>query len=160
MKELGVQGNGSPRSWEDERSFFPWGKTGLKTYPSPSRRTATMLYIGIDQHAKQLTVSLRDEAGDIRLRRQVSTQPERCLEFLTKLNEKATDEGGYIAIVEVCGFNDWLLDLLPKHGCHQVILIQPTKKPKVKTDRRDAHSLSELLWTNRDQPHQTHSASP
>jgi hypothetical protein len=109
-----------------------------------------MLYLGIDQHAKQLTVSLPDEAGDIRSRRQVSTQPERCLEFLTKLNQKATDAGGYVAMVEVCGFNDWLLDLLPKHGCHQVILIQPTKKPKVKTDRRDAHSLSELLWTNRD----------
>ncbi len=109
-----------------------------------------MLYLGIDQHAKQLTVSLRDEAGDIRLRRQISTQPQRCLEFLTKLNETTKDEGGYIAVVEVCGFNDWLLELLPLHGCQQVILIQPTKKPKVKTDRRDAHSLSELLWTNRD----------
>lgn len=109
-----------------------------------------MLYLGIDQHAKQLTVSLRDEAGDIRLRRQVSTQPERCTEFLTKLQEKAKDEGGYIAVVEVCGFNDWLLEILPKHGCQKVILIQPTKKPKIKTDRRDAHSLSELLWTNRD----------
>ena len=109
-----------------------------------------MLYLGIDQHAKQLTVSLRDEVGDIRLRRQVSTQPQRCLEFLTKLNETTKGEGGYIAVVEVCGFNDWLLELLPQHGCQQVILIQPTKKPKVKTDRRDAHSLSELLWTNRD----------
>lgn len=109
-----------------------------------------MLYLGIDQHAKQLTVSLRDEPGNIRLRRQVSTQPERCLEFLTKLDEKSKDEGGYIAIVEVCGFNDWLLQLLPQRGCRQVILIQPTKKLKVKTDRRDAHSLSELLWTNRD----------
>ena len=106
-----------------------------------------MLYLGIDQHAKQLTVSLRNEAGDIILRRQVSTEPERCLEFLTKLNEKA-GEDGYIAIVEVCGFNDWLLKLLAQHGCVQSILIQPTKKPKIKTDRRDAHSLSELLWVN------------
>ena len=54
------------------------------------------------------------------------------------------------AIVEVCGFNDWLLELLPKHGCRQVVLIQPEKKPQVKTDRRDAHALSELLWVNRD----------
>ncbi|WP_431197880.1 IS110 family transposase [Rhodopirellula bahusiensis] len=109
-----------------------------------------MLYLEIDQHAKQLTISLRDEAGDIRLRRQVSTQPERCTEFFTKLNEKATAEGGYIAIVEVCGFNDWLLAILPQYGCAKTVLIQPTKKLKVKTDRRDAHSLSELLWTNRD----------
>ncbi len=46
-----------------------------------------MLYLGIDQHAKQLTISLRDEEGNIRLRRQVSTQPERCSEFFTTLNE-------------------------------------------------------------------------
>ena len=109
-----------------------------------------MLYLGIDQHAKQLTVSLRDQAGDIRLRRQVSTEPAKCRQFLTKLNEKAEAEGGYVAIVEVCGFNDWLLRILPEHGCRQVILVQPTKKPKVKTDRRDAHSLSELLWNNRE----------
>lgn len=30
------------------------------------------------------------------------------------------------------------------------MLIQPDKKPKIKTDRRDAHALSELLWVNRD----------
>lgn len=109
-----------------------------------------MFYLGIDQHAKQLTISLRDEDGNIRLRRQVSTHPERCLEFFNQLNEKTASEGGYVAIVEVCGFNDWLLRMLPQHGCKQTILIQPTKKPKIKTDRRDAHSLSELLWTNRD----------
>ena len=109
-----------------------------------------MLYLGIDQHAKQLTISLRNEDGTIRLRRQVSTQPDRCTEFLTKLNLKASVEGGYIAIVEVCGFNDWLLAILPQFGCVKTVLIQPTKKPKVKTDRRDAHALSELLWTNRD----------
>ena len=116
-----------------------------------------MLYLGIDQHAKQLTVSLRNEAGDVILKRQVSTEPKRCLEFFVKLQERsghdelsghAATSPGYIAIVEVCGFNDWLLELLPKYGCVQSILIQPTKKPKVKTDRRDAHALSELLWVN------------
>ena len=35
-----------------------------------------MLYLGIDQHSKQLTVSLRDEEGGVMLRRQVSTRPE------------------------------------------------------------------------------------
>jgi transposase len=34
-----------------------------------------MLYLGIDQHRKQLTVSVRNEAGDVVLRRQVSTEP-------------------------------------------------------------------------------------
>jgi hypothetical protein len=36
-----------------------------------------MLYLGIDQHRKQLTVSVRNEAGDVTLRRQVSTGGER-----------------------------------------------------------------------------------
>lgn len=111
-----------------------------------------MLYLGIDQHAKQLTVSLRDEVGAVVQSRQVSTEPLRCLEFLTKLKELA-GASGYVAIVEVCGFNDWLLELLPKFGCIQTVLIQPEKKSKVKTDRRDAKALSELLWVNRDRIH-------
>jgi hypothetical protein len=32
-----------------------------------------MLYVGIDQHRKQLTVSGREESGNVILRRQVST---------------------------------------------------------------------------------------
>ncbi len=40
-----------------------------------------MLYIAVDQHAKQLTVSVRDEAGDVVLRRQVSTEWERVRRF-------------------------------------------------------------------------------
>ena len=34
-----------------------------------------MLYLAIDQHAKQLTVVVHNEAGDTVLRRQVSTRP-------------------------------------------------------------------------------------
>ncbi len=33
-----------------------------------------MLYLAIDQHRKQLTVNLRNESGDVILKRQVSTQ--------------------------------------------------------------------------------------
>ncbi len=33
-----------------------------------------MLYLAIDQHRKQLTVNLRNEAGDVILKRQVSTE--------------------------------------------------------------------------------------
>lgn len=108
-----------------------------------------MLHLGIDQHAKQITISLRDDTGTVVLNRQVSTEPTSCLAFLTKLRERAEGQG-YVAIVEVCGFNDWLLDLLPKYGCVQTVLIQPDTKRKVKTDRRDAKALSELLWLNRD----------
>jgi transposase len=54
-----------------------------------------------------------------------------------------------VTIVEVCGFNDWFLKLLDEYGCKEVVLIQPEKRDKNKTDRRDANTLGELLWTNR-----------
>ena len=42
------------------------------------------------------------------------------------------------------------MKLLPAYGCVQVALIQPEKKRRIKTDKRDAKELSELLWVNRD----------
>jgi transposase len=106
-----------------------------------------MLYLGIDQHGKQLTVCLRDENGDVTLRRQVSTEPRRATAFFEQLRELSG--GGFMAIVEVCGFNDWLLELLPQYGCRDTVLIQPDKRSTKKTDRRDANALCELLWLNR-----------
>jgi len=44
-----------------------------------------MLFLEIDQHARQLTVSLRDQHGDVILARQVSTQPEKILDFFDQL---------------------------------------------------------------------------
>jgi transposase len=108
-----------------------------------------MLYLGIDQHRKQLTVSVRNEAGDVVLRRQVSTVWERVRAFFERLREQAEVEGGFVAIVEVCGFNPWLLKLLGEYGCRDTVLIQVEKRSKKKTDRRDAHQLSGLLWVNR-----------
>ncbi len=40
-----------------------------------------MFYLGIDQHAKQLTVNLRDTCGGAVLLRQVSTPPAKVLGF-------------------------------------------------------------------------------
>jgi hypothetical protein len=51
--------------------------------------------------------------------------------------------------VEICGFNDWLLEMLRVYGCREAVLIQPEKRSRKKTDRRDASSLSQLLWVNR-----------
>lgn len=56
----------------------------------------------------------------------------------------------FIAVAEVCGFNDWLIRTLRDYRCHRVILIQPEERKRRKTDRRDAAALSELLWVNRD----------
>lgn len=108
-----------------------------------------MLYLAIDQHRKQLTVNLRNEEGDVVLKRQVSTEWSRARSFLEEVRRTSTPEGGFVAILEVCGFNDWLLKLLVEYGCREAILIQPEKRSKKKTDRRDANSLGELLWVNR-----------
>ena len=108
-----------------------------------------MFYLGIDQHRKQLTICLRDEGGKAVLRRQVSTEPHRVREFLRELENRCIEAGGYVAVVEVCGFNDWLLKLLPEYGCKELVLVQPEERDRRKTDRRDAHRLSELLWINR-----------
>ena len=74
-----------------------------------------MLYLGIDLHAKQLTVNLRDEKGDVLLRRQVSTAGDKPALFLAEVTLLA-GEGGYVAILEVCGFHEWLTELLPRCG--------------------------------------------
>src|SRR5262245_27728128 len=110
-----------------------------------------MLYLGIDQHARQITISLRDDQGDVLQARQVSTQPERVNAFFGQLTrERLRDGESFVAVLEVCGFNDWLIRLLQDYRCRKVILIQPEGRKKCKTDRRDAAALSELLWVNRE----------
>jgi transposase len=108
-----------------------------------------MLYLSIDQHRKQLTVNLRNEQGDVLLKRQVSTEWQRVRAFLEEIRERSRPEGGFVAILEVCGFNDWLLKLLKEYGCRETILVQPERRSKKKTDRRDANTLGEMLWVNR-----------
>src|SRR5262245_26055196 len=110
-----------------------------------------MLYLGIDQNARQLTISLRGENGDVLQARQVSTEPERVHAFFEQLTrERLRDGESFVAVLEVCGFNDWLIRTLKDYRCHQVILIQPDDRKRCKTDRRDAAALSELLWANRE----------
>ena len=109
-----------------------------------------MLYLGIDQHRKQLTVNLRNESGDVVLRRQVSTRWTAVRAFFADLAERSESQGGYVAILEVCGFNYWLLTLLEQSRCRRVLLIQVEERAKRKTDRRDANRLCEMLWLNRE----------
>jgi hypothetical protein len=110
-----------------------------------------MVYLGIDQLARQITVSLRDDSGDVLQARQVSTQPEKVHAFFQQLTrERLPDGEPFVAVLEVCGFNDWLIRMLHDYHCPQVILIQPDERKQCKTDRRDAGTLSELLWVNRD----------
>ncbi len=108
-----------------------------------------MLYTAIDQHARHLTINVRDESGEVIQRRQVSTKWEGVRKFLADLRDQGEAAGGYVAILEVCGFNDWLITLLREYGCREIVLVQPEKRGKQKTDRRDADTLGAVLWVNR-----------
>ncbi len=56
-----------------------------------------MLYLAIDQHRKQWTVNLRNESGDVLLKRQVSTQWRRARRFLKEVRKQSHAEGGFVA---------------------------------------------------------------
>jgi transposase len=108
-----------------------------------------MLYIGMDVHAKQVTICIRNEEGNVVQRRQVSTRWEKVEEFLEFVHRQ--EDGKYVALLEVCGFEDWLVARLrADEACQEVVLIQPEQTSKKKTDRRDANRLCEILWINRN----------
>jgi len=93
-----------------------------------------------------MTVSLRNENGDVILRRQVSSRWAKLEEFRGQLRQVGAAGEKFIAIVEACGFHDWLVKWLEQDdGCHRVLVVQPLGRSAAKTDRRDANALSELL---------------
>jgi len=108
-----------------------------------------MLYLAIDQHKSQLTINVRNEHGDVVQKGQVSTNHDEINEFFAALVKQARKHRGYMAIVEVCGFNDWLLEKFKKTRCKEIVVIQPEHTSNKKTDKRDANALGELLWNNR-----------
>jgi transposase len=109
-----------------------------------------MWYVGIDQHKRHLTVCIIDSQGQITQRRQVSTGWLEVRQFLSQLAMESKVAGGYIAVMEICGFNGWLVRELRQHGCAQALLITAPRPSRQKTDRRDAKVLAELLWVNRE----------
>jgi transposase len=94
-------------------------------------------------------VNLRNEDGVVVMRRQVSTEWNKLREFLAEVRKLAAAQGGFCAIVEVCGFEDWLLKTLREYGCVKIVLVQSKERAKRKTDRIDANKLGEQLWMNR-----------
>jgi len=108
-----------------------------------------MLYLAIDQHKNQMTINIRNEHGDVIQKGQISTVHAEVDDFFVAFAKKARKHRGYMAIVEVCGFNDWLLEKLKKTRCSEIVVIQPENSAAHKTDKRDANALGELLWNNR-----------
>ena len=79
-----------------------------------------MLYLGIDEHTRQITISLREENGDVIQARQVSTQPAKIHAFFQQLTrERLQDGDDFVAIIEVCGFNDWLIRIIDLLTCRR-----------------------------------------
>ncbi len=66
------------------------------------------------------------------------------------LRELTQIDAQFMAILEVYGFNDWLIEKLREWNCREIVLIHPEKPPKRKTDRRDARKRADLLWLNRE----------
>ena len=94
-----------------------------------------MLYLGIDQHARQLTVSLRGENGDVLLARQVSTEPDRVQAFFTQLTRDRLGEGSRSQPSWGCaGSTTDLVRMLHVCRCRWVILSQPDERKGRKTD--------------------------
>ena len=54
-----------------------------------------MLYLGIDQHKRQLTVNLRSEDGSVILKRQVSTEWERVRAFFPILRRRLARKAAF-----------------------------------------------------------------
>ena len=107
-----------------------------------------MLYLSIDQRKHHLTINIRNEQGEVMQKGQISTNHADIDEFFVAFAKKARKHRGSMAIVEVCGFNDWLLEKLKRTGCSETVVIQPEKSALNKTDKRDADALGELLWNN------------
>ena len=108
-----------------------------------------MLYLAVDQHKNHLTINVRNEQGDVLQKGQIRTNPDEINEFFVAFVKKARKHRGYMAIVEVCGFNDWLLEKFKKTQCKEIVVIQPNNTAVNKTDKRDADALGALLWNNR-----------
>ena len=93
-----------------------------------------MLYLAIDQHRDQLTINLRNEKGDIIQKEQISTKHDDINDFFDNLARQAGRRRGYMAIVEVCGFNQWLLEKLKEYKCNEIVVIQPDSYSNKKRD--------------------------
>lgn len=71
-----------------EKKRFSYPIFGEQFNVFPRTGEPPMLYLGIDQHARQITISLRDEDGDVVQARQVSTRPDKINELFQHLTRE------------------------------------------------------------------------
>jgi hypothetical protein len=80
-----------------------------------------MFYLRSDQHARQLTISLRDDAGDECRLGKSRRERNRSSLFAKLTPDRARDDEAFMAVVEVCGFNGWLIWQSIARGSIEVI---------------------------------------
>ena len=107
-----------------------------------------MEHIGIDVHKNQSQICILTSEGELIEKRIVTGRGRFAAVFGSR--------PGARILIEASTESEWVARCLEALG-HEVVVGDPNYSPmygrrtrRVKTDRRDAHSLSELLWINRD----------
>ena len=101
-----------------------------------------MNYLAIDLHKNQITVNMRNEEGTVLFKKQISTHHNKIDEFFKGIAEQSANQGGFMAIYEICGFGHWLSEKLNEYGCKEIVVVQPDRTATQKTDYRDAYRRS------------------
>jgi len=100
-------------------------------------------YCGIDLHARTMDMCILDQAGEIRLHRNMPATPEALLKAIAPYREQ-------IVLAAECMFTwYWLADLCAEHGIPFVLGHALSMKAihggKAKNDTIDAHKIAVLL---------------
>jgi transposase len=109
-----------------------------------------MKHIGMDLHSTTTDACVRNENGEILLRRRIVTTQAELKKFLDGIPEAKR------VAIEECQMADWVTRCLEPH-VDEIIRSQPQfnrliSESEDKEDRKDAESLSELLYLNRIKP--------
>jgi transposase len=101
------------------------------------------LYIGVDIHARQQTLSYLDTSDGTTGQIELSHERDDIREFYSKF------QGAVIIGIEACGYTSWFEELIEQLG-HQLLVgdaaeIRRLARRRQKNDRRDADLLLDLL---------------
>src|SRR5437773_122297 len=101
------------------------------------------LYIGVDIHARQQTVSFLDTADGTTGQVELAHEGDDLKGFYSQF------QGEVIIGIEACGYTNWFEELMEQLG-HQLLVgdaaeIRRLARRRQKNDRRDADLLLELL---------------
>jgi transposase len=101
------------------------------------------LYIGVDIHARQQTVSYLDTSDGTTGQVELSHERDDIKEFYSKF------QGEVIVGIEACGYTNWFEELTEELG-HKLLVgdaaeIRRLARRRQKNDRRDANLILDLL---------------